>query len=486
MCIRTAVVVTMVAFLASQTLVPANAFTEIELTQPFDGSKLDYDEARFLQVSLALSGDYNGLIDGAWGPGSDRALARFAAREAPGVGGLNWVASSAAQTGLSAFYQEGWSNYYLSHYFVTVLVPMGALEFDDSEAALAFHHTRSTLRYTVDRVSDESFGFWHQFALRDAMPGMEPYTLRRDKVNITSVTMRSGVTVYVRSDLVRGGWTTVVLSARPSDAGALAAASGSIRPGNTGEIQLPRDSILMQGLESIARIAERENAPQTAPSAATVAQPPPPSRPPEEGGLVSGTGFLVAADGKLLTNNHVIEHCSDFVVGENKATLLATDPAFDLALLDVPGLASEKFASFTAAPARLNSDLTVVGYPLHGLLSGLNVTRGSLTSLKGLGGSSTEMQISAPVQPGNSGGPVLNSSGGVIGVVVSKLDAGLVQEAIGDVPQNVNFAIRGEVAKVFLSSNGVQPTIILDSAAPISPEDLAQRAAAFTYLIECR
>lgn len=99
-------------------------------------------------------------------------------------------------------------------------------------------------------------------------------------------------------------------------------------------------------------------------------------------------------------------------------------------------------------------------------------------------GDAISMQISAPVQPGNSGGPVLNSRGAVVGVVVSKLDAVRVAEVIGDIPQNVNFAIRGEIAKLFLFQNGVEP-VIESRVDALSPVGLAEKASGFTVFVGC-
>ena len=114
-----------------------------------------------------------------------------------------------------------------------------------------------------------------------------------------------------------------------------------------------------------------------------------------------------------------------------------------------------------------------------------NQTKPLATSLKGLGGDGINMQISAPVQAGNSGGPVLNAFGQVVGVVVAKLDAAVVSELYGDTPQNVKFAIRGESAKLFLSQNGVDPVVEV-AGDPVAPETLADLANGFTRLITCR
>lgn len=167
------------------------------------------------------------------------------------------------------------------------------------------------------------------------------------------------------------------------------------------------------------------------------------------------------------------------------AAVLARSDEFDLALLKMTVAFDKQVAVFSAAPARLNSDVTAVGYPYAGLLGGLNVTRGAVSALKAPGGNCTTMQITAPVQRGNSGGPLLASDGEVVGVVVSKLDAQKVAEVTGDLPQNINFAIRGEIATLFLAQNGVDPRLSL-SDNPLPPEAIAQKAQGFTTFIECR
>ena len=169
----------------------------------------------------------------------------------------------------------------------------------------------------------------------------------------------------------------------------------------------------------------------------------------EQGGGSSGTGFFVNQNGFLLTNEHVVAGCTSFTDGAGaKLELIAADKGRDLAILrDVSRNVSEPFATFSAAPIKLNADVTAVGFPLPGIIAGLNVTRGSVSGVSGLFGGADGVQITAPVQSGNSGGPLLDEFGLVVGVVQSKLDALVAAEIVGDLPQNVNFAIRGETAK---------------------------------------
>ncbi|UCU92161.1 trypsin-like peptidase domain-containing protein [Hydrogenophaga taeniospiralis] len=195
----------------------------------------------------------------------------------------------------------------------------------------------------------------------------------------------------------------------------------------------------------------------------------------------SGSGVRVAR-GAIVTNHHVIAECSRLRVNGISAVVRGSDARSDLALLGVtlPGLSS----SLRAQRAAVGEPVAVAGFPLRGLLSGFNVTFGNLSSLSGMSGDTRLMQISAPVQPGNSGGPMLDSAGNLMGVVVSKLDALKAAKLTGDIPQNVNFAINGNVLRAFLDANGVD----YDSATserPIGATAIAEKAKGFTVLVEC-
>ena len=209
----------------------------------------------------------------------------------------------------------------------------------------------------------------------------------------------------------------------------------------------------------------------------------------DQGVVSSGTGFAVHRDGYVLTNQHVIDGCTTIRVTLGQATeqgvVVRADTRNDLALLKVPNR-SEAVATFRGGTQgiRPGDDVVVVGFPLHGpLASDPTVTTGTVSVLAGPGDDSRLLQMSAPVQPGNSGGPLLDASGNVVGVVVSKL--GLeVALATGDIPQNVNFAIRGDVARLFLNRAGIEARRA-PSAVELRPADVAERAGDFTALIEC-
>jgi S1-C subfamily serine protease len=134
---------------------------------------------------------------------------------------------------------------------------------------------------------------------------------------------------------------------------------------------------------------------------------------------------------------------------------------------------------------RLAENVLVAGFPLAGILSsGLNVTTGAVSALAGIGDDRRRIQMTAPVQPGNSGGPLLDQSGNVVGVVVSKL-ALSVLSITGDIPQNVNFAVSLGTLQAFLDANSIDYQT-RPSSSPMSNADVAEMARAATVQIECR
>ena len=203
----------------------------------------------------------------------------------------------------------------------------------------------------------------------------------------------------------------------------------------------------------------------------------------------SGSGFVVGGSGDVVTNHHVVDGCARVTVSRAGAShdvrIRATDPATDPALLRASGAVGAA-AMFSRSPrANLGEAVTVAGHPLRGLLSSrLNVTSGNVSALAGIGDDPKQLRITAPVQPGNSGGPLLDAAGNVIGVVVSKLGAVRTAELTGDIPQNVNFAIEGALVRGFLDIHGAA-YIRGASNTKLAPERLAERARAFTVAVHC-
>lgn len=198
----------------------------------------------------------------------------------------------------------------------------------------------------------------------------------------------------------------------------------------------------------------------------------------------TGSGFFIAA-GSLITNAHVVNGCMRVTVsGQGIVTVSAVDARSDLALLTTK-ITKSSFASLRAGRLRQGESVMVVGYPLRGILAtGPQVTTGNVSALAGMQNDSRFIQISAPVQPGNSGGPLVDASGNVAGVVVSKLNAMKIAEINGDIPQNVNFAVSPLVLQGFLDANGVNYQSA-QSNKNLATTDVADIAKGYTVLVEC-
>src|SRR5712664_907015 len=218
---------------------------------------------------------------------------------------------------------------------------------------------------------------------------------------------------------------------------------------------------------------------------------------------VTGTGFAITHDGVMITNHHVVGECSlpikvraegipDYYY---EATVLADDPNRDLAALKIERRVGQGNQSpireipkaiFRRGPPLQQGETAITyGFPLSGLLTpNGNLTSGIVSALSGPRDDHKYVQVTTPVQQGNSGGPLYDSSGHIIGVVVAKLDALKVMLATGDVPQNVNFAISLDVVWQFIREHSLN-VAEEDSSAEPPPTEIAKRAKLSTYSIEC-
>jgi Trypsin-like peptidase domain/Domain of unknown function (DUF4189) len=172
----------------------------------------------------------------------------------------------------------------------------------------------------------------------------------------------------------------------------------------------------------------------------------------------SGTGFAVGDGSSVVTNFHVVDGCKSVHIANLGDGLIRTvDPGNDIAIIQSTRPITRPLRFRTSDPLKPGEDIIVIGFPLRGLLSSApTVTTGIVSSLAGLRDDRTRFQISAPVQPGNSGGPVLDKSGNVVGIVVSKLNVLRIARMTGDVPQNVNFAIPAPIITSVLEANSVK------------------------------
>lgn len=451
-----------------------------QLFESFDPKIYTRDELRFIQLGLAFEGYYQGLLDGAWGKISSKALTRFA-HEIFESEPLHIHAAFLALETVQVAVEDDWRYQYFDKLGLSFLIPSKSIvEGEPSDDFLNYEHRSSSLRYSISLGNQKWTQGIHDYAENFHTTSGVPYTVRKQGFAVTSSRNTRGQVLYVRSRYWKGGWSTLLLSADAKDAGLLGAVSSSISNDRYVQLMVPKEGFLVASAKhanALMRELEEEEESARGSSSATTGL-----SPPSKNEQSTGSGFWVSADGHVLTNAHVVNGCSTLKVNGKISKLVTVSESFDLALIQTEPV--KYVAKFATEPAKLNQDVTVVGYPLSFILGGVNVTRGAISSMTGLAGDETTMQISAPVQSGNSGGPVVSTTGEVVGVVVSKLNTQAVQGAFGDTPQNINFAVRGEVAKLFLSLNGVDPQFG-HATEKLNPVALAERVTGFTAFIEC-
>ena len=195
----------------------------------------------------------------------------------------------------------------------------------------------------------------------------------------------------------------------------------------------------------------------------------------------NGTGFFVSDD-IVVTNQHVINNCAYLADSQNNILEIVTvDRLNDLAVLRSP-IKSEDYIYLDDDP-ELGELVYVAGFPLS--FETLNFTSGAVSALVGNEKNITQFQFTAPIQPGNSGGPVLNAWGSLIGVAFASINAVGILESRGVIPQNINYGIKLDVIRDILTEYDIDYNEGRPYWFKPSQEDVAQLAKDTTILINC-
>jgi serine protease Do len=500
----TALLRPIMAFVVALVLWAGAAFAQ-SLQDDFDARGLDYAEKRLMQAALAFSGDYIGLLDGDWGAGSQRALDAYSLRTT----GSNRPTFDVARTLLSDFGTEVATNDWQTVYFESVGVsyahPLGLLIESPDKSVMQFDSADDSFSVVVDYADRTGASAVHAYVYGQGQSRPPPYQNYQDDRLITSVTLPGGLLAYVRSDWVGDGYVTFSIIASDQHRTRLSLIAGSLQKGQAPQFVLPASGRLATILTGGAAYAAAQPDPNpfddldpgtgtgtnpfgTTPDTTVIPEPQPevevapdltPTPDPFDNGDVltedppdtpddwnngnfssSGTGFYINRD-YMVTAAHVVEGCQRMELSDTTVLeIVRSEPDLDLAVLKVPGDPAVLFEPgesdvwLELSPqldARLGETVTALGFPYLGRFGqGLTVTGGNVSALPGGTFGESQIMISAPVQPGNSGGPLLNADGEVIGVVVARIDDIIVLEETGTLPQNMNFAVTNSELSNFL------------------------------------
>ncbi len=220
----------------------------------------------------------------------------------------------------------------------------------------------------------------------------------------------------------------------------------------------------MSGLAGQTAIAKLKN---------YVAKLPPANSPKEERkqkGYSTGTGFFVSRDGYIISASHVIQDAKEIAVvlrsGDTlRATVKGIDDANDIALLKVARI-GKPLPVLSSNAIAVGDQVFTIGYPLIDIEGQeQKTTFGHVNALSGMQDDVRFVQIDAPIQPGNSGGPLLDSRGRVVGVVTRTLDPAALLKQSGIVPQNANYAVKSDYILPLMARYEVDSHVVSVSAS---------------------
>jgi hypothetical protein len=195
----------------------------------------------------------------------------------------------------------------------------------------------------------------------------------------------------------------------------------------------------------------------------------------------NGSGVIVSTTGYVLTAAHLFTNSTKVTVittqGSRTAKVVQIDEANDVAILKLETGTYPALPVISSRQIRLGQTVATIGFPKVNVQGfSPKVTRGEISSMNGAGDDPRKWQISAPVQPGNSGGPLLDENGNVIGIVVSRL--------LGEMAENVNYAVKSAYAlgllEPYLENNAPPPNA---ASPPPRFEDMIAKAEQSAVLI---
>ncbi len=450
-----------VAVPPAQTLVPA----EESLTDSRDAERLlTPDERAEIQEALLWEGFYASTIDGAFGPGTRQAMSdwQFARGYEP-----TGVLSTEQRRELLNGYREVLASLGMTRVFdqaagIEIELPMSLVAFSHYEAPFAHYDPMDGSGVRVLLISQS--GDEGTFAgLYDIMQTLEIIPIEgpreRTRTSFTISGANAEIVSATYAELVNGAIKGFTLVWPAGDekrrTRALEAMRASFTPTAAVLPDLPvtdaeQGADLLSGLR--IRTPERMR-----------------------------SGFFVSPDGRVVTSAEAVASCGRVTLGDNvDARVLATDDGLGVALLSpTVSLVPIGFARLQSATPPLQSDVAVAGFPYGDALSQPTLTYGRLTDLRGLAGEEQVRRLALSAEAGDTGGPVFDGTGSVLGVLLPGDMDGQRQ-----LPPDVSFATNAAALATFLSENGVNPAAS-DAMAQVAPEDIAALAADMTVRVSC-
>jgi peptidoglycan hydrolase-like protein with peptidoglycan-binding domain len=422
-------------------------------------------EKEQLQTALKWAGFYDSSIDGAFGRGTRQSMGEWQVAnnfEPTGVlttkqRGVLIVAYNAILDGMDLqLIRDDATG-------IEMIIPTGVVAFDKYEPPFAQFEPKGDPQARVLLISQEGnqdrlFGLYEILQTLSIVPTEGPRRRRDQSFEIEGIGdgIHSYTTATLRNGEIKGFsliWPAGDDARRIRVLDAMKASFRSVDGVLDPAIAIPDDS---QAIDLVSGLAVRKP-------------------------TLSRSGFFVDSQGDVLTTAEAIGNCSRITIDEvHDAKVIHVDDALGLAVIrpDAP-LAPADVAQFQTGVPRLQSEISVAGYPYGGILTTPSLTFGRLADIRGLNGEDELKRLSLTAQPGDAGGPVFDNGGAVLGMLLPRASRNGQQ-----LPPEVSFSIDATrvVASLLLADVRLQTT---DSVAFLSPEALNQKAADVTVLVSC-
>ncbi len=425
---------------------------------------LTSDERKALQTALRGGGYYSAAIDGAFGRGTRGSMSNWQSDRGYEATGVLTTAQRAA---LLAEYNApltsvGMAVVRNTDAGIEMPIPMGEVAFRKYEPPFAHFDSTGDLgirAFLISQPGDQNtlFGLYDIMQTLDIVPLDGPR--ERNSDNFTLEGRDRSIVSYTEAALIEGeikGFTLIwptgdedrrvrVLEEMKTRfqriPGVLDPAAGD---------DSPQDIDLVSGLE--------------------IRMP-----------RLSRSGFFIDNQGTVITTSEVVQNCTRITLeGDVAAQLMATDTALGVAVLrPATPVAPLSVARFRAANPRLQSDIAVAGYSFEGALGAPSLTFGKLSDNKGLSGETGLKRLALAPLPGDAGGPVLDSRGTVLGMLLPRATTGQ------QLPPDVSFAVNRQALNAVLEGAGLIAENSDDAQGTMTPTQLNRMASGMTVLVSC-
>ena len=448
-----------VAVPTPQILVPAEE--TLAQSRAAEG-RLTREERAEIQESLQWEGFYTAAIDASFGPGTRRAIGDWQASRGFEPTG---VLSTAQRRELVDDFRSVLSSLGMRRVFdreagIEIDLPMAVVDFDRYDAPFAHYDSKDDSGVRVLLISQSGdqgtlFGLYDILQTLEIVPLDGPRERRAQSFTITGANADIVSTTY--AELAGGAIKgfTLVWPAGDDKRGtrALAAMQASFTP--TAAV-LPDLAVAETRADLLSGLSIRR---------------------PER----IRSGFFVTPDGKVVTSAEAVAACDRVTLNDEVAArVTAIDADLGVALLTpADPLVPISYARLQSGTPRLQSEIAVAGFPYGAALALPTLSFGRLSDTRGLNGENDVKRLALAVEDGETGGPVFDATGSVLGMLLPRSEGGTRQ-----LPPDVSFAADASALAVFLSDNGVSPAAST-STAPVAPEDLGGLAADMTVLVSC-